>query len=315
MDANTKEICRGQLEALVAVLSDTNEEETDRMILETAASLISLVSKNSSAESMTKSELTQKVDEFQTIYCVLDSFMNRAAKAVPINEELTRLTDGKNIYEQRVQEYEEVKEKCNEKKKEISVKEVEIQTLRNTEGILFERFEELTNNLERLKKLRAEFDPQKLDTLSEEVEHLKEETEALKERESVMNETLEEWLGELSKTLKVIGNNTTAFSEEVENAKKDAEEFRTAIGVFTKTSQSYKSWFNVVKTPWKQFEESVGTEEYKKLKGVADEATLKKKNEIFARVENDLKELEKLVAACTLASQSDYTKIIKDTKE
>lgn len=312
MDAKIKGICSDQLESLIKVLAATNDKDADRLMLETATSLISLVGKSISVEDMKKTELDGIVDEYLTVYYVLDSFMEKAANAVPLNEEQIRLIDAKNLYKNKCQERDNVKQQRDKTRDEIAGKEAEIQAILNTEGALFEKFEELSRRHDYLENLRAKFDPQKLDELSSEIEHLKEVTGALEERENTINETLGEWLEDLSRTLKVIGENTSVYSEEVEKVRKDAEEFRTAIDVFVKTSEKYKSWFNVAKTPWKQFEENAGTDEYKKLRGVTDETVLKEKNEIFSRVEKDLKKLETLVSACANASQSDYNKVVRD---
>lgn len=312
MDVVTRESCKSQLEELVRVLSNTDGRETDRLILETCASLINAVSQDTSVDSMADAEIKAQVDDFKIIYYVLNSFMEKAAKAVPVSEEQSALMRSKSIYDEKCAEYNELVKQHGEIREKISTKEVEINSLYQTEGVLFRQFDELTQKLEYLQKLREKFDPDKLDALQEDVSKLKEITEELKERETSLNETVSEWLGELSKTLKNIGENTSNFTETVEKAKKDADEFRVAIDVCVKTCQNYKSWFNVAKTPWKQFEENAGTEEYRKLKGVSDEATLKEKNELFSRIEADLKKLESLVTACTLAAQSDYNKIIKD---
>lgn len=311
MDAKIKEICKDQLESLVKALSSTSDKEADWLMLETAASMISLVNKSISVEDMTKGELEEFIKVYEIIYYALDSFMEEAARTVSLNEEQIRLMNAKNLYKEKTQERDELKQERDKKNDEIAVKEAEIKALLGTKGTLFEKFEELSRRHDYLLDLSTKFDPQKLDELSSEIDHLKEVTDALKERETTINETLGEWLADLSKTLKVIGENTSVCSEEAEKAKNDAEEFRTAIDVFVKTSNSYKSWFNVVKTPWKQFEEMAGTAEYKKLRGVTDEATLKEKNEIFRRVEKDLERLETLISACEKASQSDYDEVQK----
>lgn len=312
MNVVTREGCKSQLEELARVISNTNGRETDKLILETCASLINAVSQDSSVETMTDAEIKAQVDDFKIIYYILNSFMGKAANLVPVSEEQTMLMQSKDIYDKRRAEYEEIAQQHKEIRDQISTKEVEINSLYQTEGVLFRQYDELTKELERLEKLREKFDPDKLDELQEDVSKLKEITEELRGRENLLNETLSEWLGELSKTLANIGKNTSDFSETIEQAKKEAVEFRTAIDVCVKTSQNYKSWFNVAKTPWKQFEENAGTEEYQKLKGVTNEDTLKEKNELFARIEGDLKKLESLVTACTLAAQSDYNKVIKD---
>ncbi|MBQ5823929.1 MAG: hypothetical protein IIW48_03885 [Clostridia bacterium] len=312
MDAFTRESCSFQLEELTKVLSGSDEKEADRLVLDTCASLINAVINGLHIDMMTDFEVKEQVDNFKVIYYAMSGFMNKSADTVPLSNEQKKLIQQQELYDEKIREYEDVKAQSNQLSKDISEKDIEINSLYEEKDIFFRKFVEISLRLDSLRELESKYNPEELDSLQLEVERLKQVTGELKDKEDFLNSTTSECLDELSSVLRKIGEKVSSFSGDADKIRQEAEEFRTAINVCLKTYQDYKSWFNVARTPWKQLEDNIGTEEYSKLRDVANEDMLKKKNELVGRIESDLKALESLVNACTLAAQSDYKKIIAD---
>lgn len=310
MEANTKALCKSQLEKLANSFVEKDGKDLSLIILETCSSLLGIVGMNTPASSLSESEVSELIRYYTVMRCVMSAFVNDAANQIDtkkLNEEIESL-DAE--YKRREKEYNDAAEERLKRTEEISAIEANINGIYATNDTLLRKYKDVVEQLEKLKKLASEYSEESLVSAEQECERLTEETKALQERQGVINVHTEECLGQITEILTNIKSKVVVESANVNAVCKEADALRMSIAALTKVYNEYEGWFNVLKTPAQQLEEDIGKPEMEELRNCLDESKLKRKHEIVKQTEENLKYLERLVASCALAAQKDQHNIL-----
>lgn len=283
MDTNTKDMCKRQLQMLAESFASKDGKELSLLILQTCASLMGVIEKNTPTDSSEEKELKELTHGYSLIYYVMNPFLEKAAKAMNLEETQKLLENTKTMAE----------------------------TLRSLNGGLVGEYENAVKELERLEKIKAEYTPEKLAMAEEACATLTEETEVLTERHELINRETAECLEKISASLGILGEHLDSQQEQAQQVRKTADDFKNGITVLEKVYEDYTGWFHVLETPAQKFVQEVGQAEMEKLRGVMDEKRLIQTNALVRDTKSNLEALEKIVKAGARASQSDYNKIVE----
>jgi chromosome segregation ATPase len=244
----------------------------------------------------------------------MKKFMTAAAKTVNVSGAEQALMDAEKLYQEQQNAKKVVEEQHDQLTANTQKIADAIQALYNENGGLIRRAEELTKQQKELLQLKEEYSEDNLESLRSQVARLQEDSDYLKEQYSTLDKQTAETLGQLADTLEKIGQLSKVHFKATESSRKEAEEFKTAIEVFCQTNEEYQSWFRGIQSPLQAMEKMVGKAEARALRGVMTRDELKQKNELVARVDQDLTRLNRLAIACAKAAGKDYSTVIAESQ-
>lgn len=314
MDLTTRKQCAAQLQGLANALPVVDEQSADNMILDVCAALIALVDANPNVEQLDEEVFHERLENHTYIYNSMKKFMTAAAKTVNVSGAEQALMDAEKLYQEQQNAKKVVEEQHDQLTANTQKIADAIQALYNENGGLIRRAEELTKQQKELLQLKEEYSEDNLESLRSQVARLQEDSDYLKEQYSTLDKQTAETLGQLADTLEKIGQLSKVHFKATESSRKEAEEFKTAIEVFCQTNEEYQSWFRGIQSPLQAMEKMVGKAEARALRGVMTRDELKQKNELVARVDQDLTRLNRLAIACAKAAGKDYSTVIAESQ-
>ncbi len=310
MEANAKILCKSQLENLANSFIEKDGKDLSLLILQTCSSLLGVVGTSTPVNSLTFDEVTELVRNYSVMRHIMSTFVNSAANSFNVGNIQQEIENMMEEYALKEKDYKEAEKNRDEIAEKIDKKNDEIKGVYATNDILLKSYEATVYKLERLEKLAGEFSEEALASAEQECARLTEETTALQDRQNVINAQTGECLGQISEILANLQSKVTAENANVSKVCKEADNLKKSVEVLSKVYDEYKGWFNVLKTPAQQLEEDIGKDEMESLRKYLDADKLKRKNEVVKQTTENLKYLEKLVSACSVATQEDNDNIV-----
>lgn len=314
MDLNTRKQCAVQLQGLAAALATADEQNADAMILDVCTALIARVDANPAVNTLDEDAFEERLENHLSLYTSMQKFMTAAAQTVDLTAAQKELMEAEKLYQERLDALNLIKDQHRQVSERIKELDGKIQSLYNENDGLLRQVKELLKLQQELQQLKATYNATDLENLRTRVALLREDTDYLQEQYTSLDQQTAETLDQLSGTLEQIGQLSKVHFKATETARKEAEEFKTAIELFCQTNEEYQSWFHGIQSPLKAMEKMIGKEEARNLQGVMTRDELKQKNELVARVEKDLNRLNQLATASAKAAGKDYTTIIHESE-
>ncbi len=311
MDKHLRLQYAAQLKQIAELLSSDSGADMNVTILETCASLIGMVETSAPAGDMTPEQLDEYMFAYQLIYRRLKPFMTGAAERIPLELSMKTLMETQSLYEEQTKRYEESLAEQKRLLNEIQVCREETEAVYSTHDPLFREYEKAAAELERLRQLVTEYDPERLPELSASVDALTTETDCLRERYEVLNAQTAECLGELERILGEMSPTVGRYKERAEQIRKDAADLEVSIKVADEVRVKYRDWFESAVTPLEQLEKALGEREMSALRGALDADTLAKKNSLVRSIRDGLDKLDRIVSTCMRAAQTDYEDVCR----
>ena len=314
MDLNTRKQCAAQLQGLASALAAADDQSADTMILDICAALMARVDANPAVNTLDREVFEERLANHLLIYSTMQKFMTAAAETVDITSAQKKLMEAEKLYQEQCDAKKIVEEQHSQLTAKKQTLTDAVQKLYAENDGLLRQVKDLNKEQQELQQLKTTSNAADLENLRTQVAILQEDTDYLKEQYSSLDKQTAETLDQLANTLAKLGQLSKVNFKATETARKEAEEFKTAIELFCRTNEEFQSWFRGIQSPLKAMEKMIGKEEARNLQGVMTHDELKQKNELVARVEQDLIRLNQLATACAKAAGKDYTAILHESE-